>query len=859
MDRVKTLFENAVELPASERARFVAESCGDDLALRRRLEGLLAAHDEAGDFLEHPTGLVDAAVLAAREGVGTPNEAAGDRVDRFVLMTELGSGGFGTVWHARQEEPVTREVALKVLHARLDQPSLAEAFYAERQNLARMRHPSIAKVLDAGVADGRPWIAMELVDGAPIVRACEARALDLRARLGLFVEVCRALQHAHGKGIVHRDLKPSNVLLTDDAGRLRPVVIDFGISGSLDGRIGRPGVAGTPEYMSPEQAAEDDDAVDVRTDVHALGVLLYELVARARPFVRSSADEPATEILRRVREHEPAPPSRVRTAMPGVTGELDEIVGQALEKDPEARYPTANALGEDVQRYLQHRPIHAREGRPGYVLRKFVQRHRVAVFAVTVIVLTSLTAAVVATRGFLAARTAEQSARRALDVLDEVWLAADLSRFGSADYPVRELFADFERALPGLLPDEPAVEFRIRLSMARLQRAAGVFDRGLAHAERATELARGIEGTDSPLPAALLELGRIQYGRNEAAAAVATAVAGLAALGNRAAPGPRAEFEALRAEALLRSGDIEAAMAAGERAAALFEVTGDPAQRPNGELLLASLFGAIGQVDVALEHLRAAQAHFAAAGGSIGDELVARQHEAMLLARRGDHVAAEVAMRDCHERRRELFGPGHPLVASTASDLAWLLHELKRDAEAADLLVPAIDDLRTRLGERHLFVTEAMQRLGAVRVALDEPIAAEELLRAAMDRYRTLPAHPPDGLIGCMNNLAGLLWQRGDREQAADVTGRALALARAELPRTHFVLSVTLTNLAYMQQGLGRDEAAATLLGEALTLSEENGRAGEARIQRRRLVAMLRQLGRDAEADRVAGNGAEGR
>ena len=311
-ERGKELFGALIELPSGDRQSFLASACEDDQHLRRELEALLRAHEAAGDFLAYPAGLV-AAVASGRDD--DDDWKPGDTLGHYELVERLGAGGVGVVWRARQLRPVVRDVALKLLRRGRDGDESAMRFRAEWQLLARMQHPGVAKVFDAGVlADGRPWLAMELVEGVPVTDHALGAGLSLRSRLGLFTEVCRAVQHAHHKGVVHRDLKPSNVLVTMRDGVPRPVVIDFGIAAADDLGVDVPGAEcpqlGTPEYMSPEQAGSDVLAVDVRTDVYALGVLLYERACGERPFRRPAGPDGASRLLQAIRTRTPTPPSR---------------------------------------------------------------------------------------------------------------------------------------------------------------------------------------------------------------------------------------------------------------------------------------------------------------------------------------------------------------------------------------------------------------------------------------------------------------------------------------------------------------------------------------------------------------------
>ncbi|HYH68890.1 MAG TPA: protein kinase [Urbifossiella sp.] len=409
-----SIFSAALEYAqAGERGAYLDRACDGSPALRGRVEALLVAHARAGDFLGR--GAADQRTQVGRspaaDDAAWPPAAArvvpGTLIsDRYELVERIGEGGMGEVWLAEQTNPVRRRVAVKLVRSGMETGQVLARFEAERQALALMDHPNIARVYDAGATPaGRPYFVMELVTGAPITRYCDAGRLPTRARLALFADVCRAVQHAHQKGVIHRDLKPSNVLVADCDGRPVPKVIDFGVAKAA----GRPLadaphltavglVVGTPEYMSPEQAELNNPDVDTRSDVYALGVLLYELLTGSTPITRERAREVALlEVLHLVRHGEtPRPSTRLDTApeLPGIAavrgvgpsrlarlvrGELDWIVMKALEKDRTRRYGTADGLARDVERYLADEPVLACPPSAGYRLRKFARRNKAAV------------------------------------------------------------------------------------------------------------------------------------------------------------------------------------------------------------------------------------------------------------------------------------------------------------------------------------------------------------------------------------------------------------------------------------------------------------------------------------------------
>jgi serine/threonine protein kinase len=414
-NRLEMIFAAALAYASpEERAAYCEQACAGDAELRRRVESLLKAHDDAGIFLEKPPAAEDASTIppaersAQRNALFAPTEGPGTRIGPYKLLQQIGEGGMGVVFMAEQEQPVRRRVALKIIRPGMDSAQVIARFEAERQALAMMDHPNIAKVLDAGTtAAGRPFFVMELVYGVPIVRFCDEGHLDPRQRLELFVPVCHAIQHAHQKGIIHRDIKPSNILVTMHDDKPVPKVIDFGVAKAIEQRLTERtlftqfgALVGTLEYVSPEQAEMNAFGVDTRSDVYSLGVSLYELLTGTTPLERSRLRDAAyTEVLRLIKEEEPQRPSirlstsetlasiaATRKMEPAkltklMRGELDWIVMKCLEKDRARRYETANGLARDIERYLHDEVVEAQPPSATYRLVKFVRRNKGRVIA----------------------------------------------------------------------------------------------------------------------------------------------------------------------------------------------------------------------------------------------------------------------------------------------------------------------------------------------------------------------------------------------------------------------------------------------------------------------------------------------
>jgi serine/threonine protein kinase len=753
--RVKALYVAVVELPPDEREAFLAARATDEAPVVERVRALLAAGGPEGEpalpgFMSAPTAggremsattSLDAGRVEQRGPFAAAVEGPGTVIGPYRLLQQIGEGGFGTVFMAEQEHPVRRKVALKIIKLGMDTKQVVARFEQERQALALMDHPNIAKVLDAGAtAAGRPYFVMELCRGDPITRYCDVNQLSIRERLELAGQVCRAVQHAHQKGVIHRDIKPSNVLVATEDGRPFAKVIDFGIAKATNARLTERTLftehrqlVGTPEYMSPEQAEGSLD-IDTRTDVYSLGVLLYELLTGSTPFEGTALRSAAyAEIQRIIREVDPpAPSTRLveskaviatiaaqRRSEPKalgllVRGELDWIVMKALDKDRARRYASPGELAEDLERHRHGDAVRAAPPSRLYRLRTIVRRHRIAVLAAAAVA-TALVIGVIGTSYGLVRAERERSAavdrERETEIvttfLSEMLESASPEAKGR-DVPMRVVLDNAAELIGGRMTGLPIAEARLRLTMSRAYRALGEFDSADRQLGRVLEIRRkelGPEHPDTVLALGSLAGLRQEQGRYEEAERLASEALSMlpAEDDSRLSLGIRNN----RAQTLERLGRLKDALDAQrdvvERmrrslGASDMDVIGATVNLAN---MLARRGDAALDAEAEEALVRAVDDAKKAHGVSAPGTLFAMGQLAGLHLDLGRPRSAEPIYRDVLARQLEVLGSDHPGTARTQASLATALDMLGRSDEARSLREQAWHTMRTKLGPTH--------------------------------------------------------------------------------------------------------------------------------------------------------------
>jgi serine/threonine protein kinase len=806
---VRELFLAAVELPAIDRAAYLDAHCAD-AELRAAVERLLAAQQEPASILKPPVVPTGTYVPIA--------ERVGSVIGPYKLMEQIGEGGFGLVFVAEQHHPVRRKVALKLIKPGMDSALVIARFEAERQALALMDHPHIAKVLDAGATDsGRPYFVMELVRGIPITEYCDKNQLAPRERLELFVTVCQAIQHAHQKGIIHRDVKPSNILVTSHDGRPVAKVIDFGVAKAMHQQLTAHSIytnfaqmIGTPMYMSPEQAEMSGLDIDTRSDIYSLGVLLYELLTGTTPLERQRIAKAAYDEVRRlIREEEPQKPSlRLSSAdaLPSIAarrhtepaklsrlvrGDLDWITMKALEKDRTRRYETANGLARDIQRYLSDEPVEACPPSATYRLRKFAKKHRAALTTAVALALLLIGGIGVSSWQAVRATRAEAEANEAAEAARIARLDAEQQQEKALQSAAREA-AERKKA--------EAARMRAQAKETEANAVVQFFEDRVFSAGRPKGEAGGL-GHDVLLSDAVK--------------------ASLAALGTSFTDQPlvEARLRYTLGRTLRYLGDYTQSAQQLEQARALFNRHAGP-DHPDTllsmyHLAISYLF--LNRYDEALKlHEQTLAARKRVLPADHPDTLGSMNNVAISLAALNRHTDAVKLYAQALFAQKRVLPTDDPATLSTIHNLAVSYVALNRRAEALKLCEETLAARRRVLPFDHPDTIKSMTNLANSYHFLNRHAEALKLREEALAaRRRVLPPDHPDTLYSM--HCVGVSYAALNRHaEALKVYEETLAAQRRVLPADHPDTLWTMYSLARGYAALNRHAEAAKLHAETL-------------------------------------------
>jgi eukaryotic-like serine/threonine-protein kinase len=778
--QIREVLEEAQELEPAQRSAFLVRACLFDPLLRQEVEVLLASSDDAHETFLEPAPASDG-LIAHLDGILSVGVLQAGQLfaERFRLVRKLGEGGMGQVWLAEQTSPVCRQVAIKLIKAGMYDEAVVQRFESERQSLAIMDHPAIAKVFDAGATpQGQPYFVMEYVPGLPITEYCDQKKLKIADRLELFIQACEGVQHAHQKAIIHRDLKPANILVVEVDGKPVPRIIDFGLAKATtpkfegESRFTQLGhLVGTPGYMSPEQADPNvQDGVhdiDTRTDVYSLGVVLYVLLAGLQPFeTKQQQKQPLDELLRKLREEEPPSPShRVSTdrdtsaataAARGtepkqlvslLRGDLDWIAMKALEKDRACRYGTPSELAADIRRYLNHEAVVARPASAGYRLRKYARRHRVAVGVAAGLVL--LLAAFFLVQALQLRRITRERDRanherdratRITDFMTGMFKVSDPSEARGNSVTAREILDKASNDMGTGLAKDPEVQSQMMQVMATTYTNIGLYARAHELAKRALDARMSLHGPDDPKTLeSMTQLGWILD--REGHYAEAEKLDRQALAGERRVVGPE---DPLTLETM-------------DDLAFIMEGLGHAEETEKLER---------GVIEISTRKL----------GPESAQTLQSMNRLGIALIDQGRYAEAEQEYRQLIEVTGRVLGADHPRSLSAMNNLALALVSQGYYAEAEPLCRQVLARYARIFGPEHRNTISATQTLVKVLTAEGHLADAEKLAREALAiQSRTLgPEHPHTLLAECV--LANLLFKEGHVQDAEKLQREAIVV-----------------------------------------------------------------------------------
>ena len=753
--KVKQIVGSVLEKLPEQRAAYLDEVCGSDRALRSEVESLVGAY-ESSHGLSEPSKEME----VARAGQELKS------VGPYRLLKKLGEGGMGQVWLAEQVSPVRREVALKLVKTGMYDDSVLRRFQSERQSLAIMDHPAIAKVFDAGATpEGQPYFVMEYVPGVPITDYCDKKKLKIRARLELFIQACEGVQHAHQKAVIHRDLKPENILVVEVDGKPMPRIIDFGLAkvtspqitgDTLFTQVGS--FVGTPGYVSPEQADPGALDIDTRTDVYSLGAVLYVLLTGSLPLdPRQWQKLPLHEVLRRLREEDPpspsarigtkAEPSRAIAESRGIEpgqlrgllhGDLDCITMKALEKDRARRYGSPSELGADIGRYLKNEPVVARPASTGYRLRKYVLRHRAAAGITAGLVLLLVGFAVLQAAELRRITRERDRANRITEFMTNMFKVTNPSEARGKTVTAREILDKASQNIDAGLTKDPDLQAGMMDVMGQVYDNLGLYSRAQTLLQQSVDIRRHVVGPENP--------------------------------------------DTLRSMSdLSRTLDHEGHYAEAE---SLIRQTLEIQRR--------------------------------VLGPGNPDTVWSMSNLGISLTRDGRFADAEKLLREAYVTRRRVLGAEHPQTLVSMSNLAAVLADEHQFTEAEKLLRETVEVKRRVLGPENPDTIVSLNNLASVLNSEGKYPDALKLFQEALDiRRRVLGPEHPQTLLS-MLNLADTLTKMGQYNEAESMLTQTLEIQRRVLGPEHPYTAVTTYNLGALAAHLGHGDDALAMLRTAV-------------------------------------------
>jgi serine/threonine protein kinase/Tfp pilus assembly protein PilF len=800
----------------------------------------------------------------------------------------------GEVWVAEQHKPIHRRVALKLIKAGMDTRQVIARFESERQALALMDHPAIAKVFDAGeTTDGRPYFVMEYVQGIPIIGYCDKNRLTTQERLELFVLICEGVQHAHQKAIIHRDLKPSNILVAIQDGKAVPKIIDFGVAKataqSLTERtmyteLGM--LIGTPEYMSPEQAEMSGQNVDTRTDVYSLGAILYELLVGALPFDPKELRRAGfDEIRRKIREEDPPKPSTKlstmgeastvqaqnrRTERPAlirqIRGDLDWITMKALEKDRTRRYGSPSDLAADIDRYLHHQPVVARPPSTVYKARKFVRRHRVGVgvsSAIAVLLIGfSVTTAIQARRIAMERDRANQEAEASQQVSDfmtGLFKVSDPSEARGNSITAREILDKGADKITRELQGQPRVQGKLMFTMGRVYQSLGLYPRAGQLLEKSLEIARSNPGVE-PADVAKYEiaLAWLYNGQGRGKEAVTLCRDALALLDGTPGTAPTEVARALHTLAVLLrdKGDYEEAATLFEKSRAIYVKSLGPeaVQVAHSYYHQGWLFKLMGKIGEARKSYEKALA--------IMEKVLPPDHPdlawclndlSIVYENAGDYESARQLLERALATKTKVFGPDHPAVAASLKNLGVVYWRMSQYDQAKALYERALSIEEKTLGPEHAEVAGTLNNLALLAQDTGNYAEAQRLYKRSLEL--TEKAYGPNHaeVAVSLSNFAELFGKTGEYARSIALYQRSLAIFEKVFGPEHADVATVLRSLAGIYVKQGDDASAEPLYRRSLDIwlkAAEPDKA-ETAATMEDLANLLHRIGRSEEADQL--------